>query len=66
MPTASSGFELLKLGQPVPDGKFVDQDGKPVTLEDFRGSALIVTFIYTSCPMPTFCPLMDRHFATIQ
>ena len=25
-----------------------------------------MTFIYTRCPMPTFCPLMDRHFATIQ
>ena len=25
-----------------------------------------MTFIYTQCPMPTFCPLMDRHFAAIQ
>ena len=66
MPPASSGFELIKVGQPVPAGNFVNQDGKPVTLEAFRGSAAIVTFIYTKCPMPTFCPLMDRHFATIQ
>jgi protein SCO1/2 len=27
---------------------------------------VVLTFIYTSCPMPTFCPLMDRHFARIQ
>ena len=66
MPPASSGFELLKVGQAVPAGKFVDQDGKPVTLEAFRGSAVLVTFIYTNCPMPTFCPLMDRNFVTIQ
>lgn len=66
MPPASSGFELLKLGQPVPDAHFINQDGKPTTLEGLRGSAVIVTFIYTTCPMPTFCPLMDRHFATIQ
>jgi protein SCO1 len=66
MPTASSGFELLQIGQPVPDGKFVDQDGKPMTLAALRGSAVLVTFIYTSCPMPTFCPLMDRNFAAIQ
>jgi protein SCO1/2 len=65
-PTASSGFELLKLGEPVPSGKFVTQEGKSVTLEDFRGQALILTFIYTSCPMPTFCPLMDKHFVSIQ
>ena len=25
-----------------------------------------MTFIYTQCPLPTFCPLMDRHFVTIQ
>jgi protein SCO1/2 len=25
-----------------------------------------MTFIYTRCPMPTFCPLMDRHFVAIQ
>lgn len=66
MPTASSGFELLKIGAPVPEAKFINQDGQPTNLNMFRGSALIVTFIYTKCPMPTFCPLMDRHFATIQ
>jgi protein SCO1/2 len=25
-----------------------------------------MTFIYTRCPLPTFCPLMDRHFAAMQ
>jgi protein SCO1/2 len=65
-PSASSGFELLKEGQPVPDASFVDQDGKRVTFAAFRGSAVIMTFIYTTCPMPTFCPLMDRNFAAIQ
>ena len=66
MPPASSGFELLKAGQPVPNGTFIDQDGKPTTLEAFRGSAVVVTFTYTKCPMPTFCPMMDRNFVTIQ
>jgi protein SCO1/2 len=65
-PTASSGFELIRPGQPVPDGDFVDQDGRTTTLATFRGSRVVVTFIYTMCPLPTFCPLMDRHFATIQ
>ncbi len=63
---ASSGFELLKPGQAVPNGKFVDQDGKAVSLESFRGAAVVVTFTYTNCPMPTFCPLMDRNFASMQ
>jgi protein SCO1/2 len=65
-PTASSGFELLKDGEPVPDVKFTDQDGKTFDFASLKGKAVVVTFIYTSCPIPTFCPLMDRHFATIQ
>jgi protein SCO1/2 len=65
-PGAASGFELIKTGAPVPDQTFVNQDGKSVSLQSFRGDAVIVTFIYTSCPMPTFCPLMDQNFAKIQ
>jgi protein SCO1/2 len=65
-PGASSGFELIKVGAPVPNQTFVDQDGKSLTLDSLRGSVVMVTFMYTSCPMPTFCPLMDKNFATIQ
>ena len=65
-PTASSGFELLKPGEAVPDGKFVDQDGKARSFRSFKGSPVAMTFIYTRCPLPTFCPLMDRHFASLQ
>jgi protein SCO1 len=65
-PSASSGFELLKPGEDVPDGLFVDQDGKTRKFSSFKGSPVIMTFIYTRCPLPTFCPLMDRHFVTVQ
>ncbi|HVH29962.1 MAG TPA: SCO family protein [Vicinamibacterales bacterium] len=65
-PTASSGFELLKPGEPLPETRFVDQDGKPRAFSDFRGSPVAITFIYTSCPIPDFCPRMDSHFASIQ
>ena len=65
-PTASSGFELLKPGEPVPDTTFLDQDGKARRFGAFKGSPVVMTFIYTRCPLPTFCPLMDRHFATLQ
>jgi protein SCO1/2 len=64
--TASSGFELLKTGDVVPDTAFLDQNGKRRRFADFKGSTVVMTFIYTKCPLPTFCPMMDRHFATIQ
>jgi protein SCO1 len=66
MPAASSGFELLKPGEQAPDAPFVDQDGRRRRFSTFRGSPVVMTFIYTRCPLPTFCPLMDRHFAQIQ
>jgi len=65
-PTASSGFELLKPGEAVPDSKFLDQDGKTRRFSAFAGSPVVMTFIYTRCPLPTFCPLMDRHFVSLQ
>jgi protein SCO1/2 len=65
-PPASSGFELLKPGESVPDAPFVDQDGKRRRFSSFKGQPLVITFIYTRCPLPTFCPMMDRHFATVQ
>jgi protein SCO1/2 len=64
--SASSGFELLKIGDAVPDMEFVNQDGQKQRFSSLRGAPVAITFIYTSCPLPTFCPLMDRHFASIQ
>lgn len=64
--TASSGFELLKDGETVPDQRLIDQDGRPRPLSTLRGHRVALTFIYTRCPMPDFCPLMDRHFQAVQ
>jgi protein SCO1/2 len=50
----------------VPDAAFVDQDGRDRKLSDWRGKTTVVTFIYTRCPLPDFCPLIDRNFAAVQ
>jgi protein SCO1/2 len=65
-PSASSGFELLKPGEQVPDAAFVDQGGRKRRFSDFKGAPVAMTFIYTKCPIATFCPLMDRHFVSLQ
>jgi protein SCO1/2 len=65
-PPASSGFELVRPGEAVPDGAFVDQDGRKRSFRAFKGAPVVMTFIYTRCPLPTFCPLMDRNFAALQ
>ena len=58
--------DLLRDGDEVPDGEFTDDGGTPRRLSDWRSRIVAVTFTYTRCPMPDFCPLMDRHFATLQ
>ena len=49
----------------VPDFVLVNQDGKRIHLGSFKGDVLLVTFIYTRCPFPDFCPLVSRNFAHI-
>ena len=53
-------------GQTVPDFKFINQSGKKIGVDQFRGKALLVTFIYTRCPLPEYCIRMSRNFAAIQ
>jgi protein SCO1/2 len=43
----------------------VDQDGRALRLGDYRGRAVALTFIFTRCPLPDFCPLMMRNFAAL-
>src|SRR5262249_49708313 len=43
---------LLQPGDTIPDGAFVNQNGRKQTLKDFRGSTVVLTFIYTRCPLP--------------
>jgi len=57
---------ILKEGDPVPATTFINQDGKKQDFLSLTGKALVMTFIYTRCPMPTFCPLMDRNFVELQ
>ena len=57
---------VLVPGDIVPDAKLVDQDDQPRQLSTFRGHRVALTFIYTRCPLPEFCPLMDRHFVAVQ
>jgi protein SCO1 len=57
--------KLLEKGDLVPDFSMTTQEGKPLKLSDLRGSVVALTFIYTRCPLPDFCPLMDRKFGEL-
>jgi len=52
-------------GTLVPDIPLVNQDARKLRLSSFRGKTVVLTFIYTRCPLPDFCPRMNQNFARI-
>jgi protein SCO1/2 len=53
-------------GAVVPDLPLVDQNGTAMKLRDAAGRVLVVTFLYTRCPMPEMCPLVVKHLETVR
>ena len=51
----------LGVGDVLPDYEFTSETGKPVRFSDFRGSAVAFTFFFTSCPLPEYCPRMNKN-----
>ncbi|MBL9176089.1 MAG: SCO family protein [Verrucomicrobiales bacterium] len=70
--TAPPGFRVLpnvpdlKPGDVVPNYSFTNQFGGRFDLQSFRGQSLAVTFIFTRCPFPTFCPRITEQFGKVQ
>lgn len=56
----------LRPGEKIPDLDFVDQAGTARQFKEFEGRYAVVTFIYTRCPLPNFCPLLTRKFSELQ
>ena len=53
----------LNVGDPMPDYPFTNELGQAIHLGEFKGQALGLTFIFTRCPFPNFCPRMSGNFA---
>jgi protein SCO1/2 len=57
---------LVPIGAPMPDFSLLDTKGQRVWLADLRGQIVLVTFIYTRCPLPDYCPLQMANFAQLR
>jgi protein SCO1/2 len=62
IPTASRA----EAGALVPPLPLRNQDDRAITLRDFDGRVLVLTFIYTRCPLPDACPLMVSHLENVR
>ncbi len=65
-PPPRSDSQFPAEGEPVPDFVFTNQDGRRVHLAQYKGKVLLLTFIYTRCPLPDFCPRMTNNVLTIE
>ena len=57
---------LVPIGQQVPDFTLADQDGQLVSLASFRGKIVALSFIYTRCPLPDYCPRVMTNLGALR
>ena len=57
--------DFVQVGKELPNFTLINQDGKKISTNDFRGKALAITFIYTRCPLPDYCILMSKNFSDL-
>lgn len=57
--------KLAKPGDRLPEVTFLDENGKPVTLADYEGMPVALTFVFSRCPVPEYCPRMMNQFAAV-
>jgi len=62
---AMPGVQMAKEGDEVPNFTLRNQDDREIHIKNYRGKALLLTFIYTRCPVPDYCTLMSNNFAQI-
>jgi len=59
-------FEPLAEGSALPDYLFTNELGQAVQFSAWKGKGVAITFIFTTCPFPTFCPRMTQNFVEVQ
>ena len=64
-PLFKGKIDRLKEGDAMPAFELVNQSDQPLHLQTYAGKALLVTFIFTRCPIPMFCPLISKNFQEI-
>jgi protein SCO1/2 len=58
-------YHVPATGDVVPNFTLLNQSDRAISLKQFHGKVVVMTFIYTRCPLSDFCPRMSRNFAEI-
>jgi protein SCO1 len=63
---ATPPVHRLQVGDLVPDFALIDENSRPITRAGLAGREILITFIFTRCPVPEFCPTLARRFGELQ
>ena len=65
-PVSTGSDARLKEGDKMPRFNLTNQKGERISLDTFRGEPFVLTFVFTRCPVPNFCPRMSTNFEEVQ
>jgi len=65
-PVSTEHDARLKEGDEMPPFSLTNQKGEGISLDSFRGEPFLLTFVFTRCPLPNFCPRMSNNFEEVQ
>lgn len=65
-PIKTNYIPVARSANPLRAFKFTNEIGRAVSLSDFRGQAIALTFFFTRCPIPEFCPRLSRNFQEVE
>jgi cytochrome oxidase Cu insertion factor (SCO1/SenC/PrrC family) len=63
---SAEGGARLKEGGEMPPFSLTNQNGERISLNTFRSKPFVLTFVFTRCPVPNFCPRMANNFEELQ
>ena len=65
-PVSADRDARLTEGDKMPPFTLTNQNGERISLDTFHGNSLVLTFVFTRCPVPNFCPRMSNNFEELQ
>ena len=58
-PVSADRDARLTEGDKMPPFTLTNQNGERISLDTFHGNSFVLTFVFTRCPVPNFCPAIN-------
>jgi len=65
-PVSADRDARLTEGDKMRPFSLTNQNGERISIDTFHGNSLVLTFVFTRCPVPNFCPRMSNNFEELQ